>query len=146
MDDYRFEALFKDPVNIILSGCSAIVEPNCSCHDQTPIAWGLQLIYKKRWIARYYQECGIKVYADLNVSRKFKEYNKLGIPQGYNAFATRGYTDRVEYLLEEIEIARQISGKDKPNMIVYGGGARIEQVAKENGLIYVEQFMQNKGR
>lgn len=146
VEDYRFEAIWKDPTIVINSGCMAVVEPNLSLFDTTPIAYGLQQIYKKRWIARYYQECGIKVYADLNVSRKFKEYNKLGIPQGYNAFATRGYTDRVEYLLEEIEIARQISGKDKPNMIVYGGGARIEQVAKENGLIYVEQFMQNKGR
>ena len=146
VEDYRFEAIWKDPTIVINSGCTAVVEPNLSLFDTTPIAFGLQQIYKKRWIARYYQECGIKVYADLNVARKFQKYNMLGIPRGYNAFATRGYTDRVEYLLEEIEVARQISGLQKPNMIVYGGGAKIEQVAKENGLIYVEQFMQNKGR
>lgn len=146
VEDYRFEAIWKDPTIVINSGCAAVVEPNLSLFDTTPIAYGLQQIYKKRWIARYYQECGIKVYADLNVARKFKEYNKLGIPQGYNAFATRGYSDRIEYLLEEIEVARQISGKEKPNMIVYGGGAKIEKVAKENGLIYIEQFMQNRGR
>ena len=146
VEDYRFEAIWKDPTIVINSGCSAVVEPNLSLFDTTPIAFGLQQIYKKRWIARYYQECGIKVYADLNVARKFQKYNMLGIPKGYNAFATRGYTDRIEYLLEEIEIARQISGLQKPNMIVYGGGAKIESIAKENGLIYVEQFMQNKGR
>jgi hypothetical protein len=146
VEDYRFEAIWKDPTVVINSGCAAVVEPNLSLFDTTPIAFGLQQIYKKRWIARYYQECGIKVYADLNVARKFQKYNMLGIPKGYNAFATRGYTDRIEYLLEEIEVAKQISGLEKPNMIVYGGGAKIEQVAKENGLIYVEQFMQNKGR
>ncbi len=146
VEDYRFEAIWKDPTIVINSGCIAVVEPNLSLFDTTPIAYGLQQIYKKRWIARYYQECGIKVYADLNVARKFQEYNKLGIPKGYNAFATRGYTDRIEYLLEEIQIAREISGKNKPNMIVYGGGSKIESVAKENGLIYIEQFMQNKGR
>lgn len=146
VEDYRFEAIWKDPTIVINSGCAAVVEPNLSLFDTTPIAFGLQQIYKKRWIARYYQECGIKVYADLNVARKFQKYNMLGIPKGYNAFATRGYTDRIEYLLEEIEVAKQISGLQKPNMIVYGGGAKIEQVAKENGLIYVEQFMQNKGR
>lgn len=146
VEDYRFEAIWKDPTIVINSGCTAVVEPNLSLFDTTPIAFGLQQIYKKRWIARYYQECGIKVYADLNVARKFQKYNMLGIPKGYNAFATRGYTDRVEYLLEEIEVARQISGLQKPNMIVYGGGAKIESIAKENGLIYVEQFMQNKGR
>ena len=80
------------------------------------------------------------------MARKFQKYNMLGIPKGYNAFATRGYTDRIEYLLEEIEVAKQISGLEKPNMIVYGGGAKIEQVAKENGLVYIGQFMQNKGR
>lgn len=146
VEDYRFEAIWKDPTIVINSGCTAVVEPNLSLFDITPIAFGLQQIYKKRWIARYYQECGIKVYADLNVARKFQKYNMLGIPKGYNAFATRGYTDRIEYLLEEIEVARQISGLQKPNMIVYGGGAKIESIAKENGLIYVEQFMQNKGR
>lgn len=146
VEDYRFEAIWKDPTIVINSGCAAVVEPNLSLFDTTPIAFGLQQIYKKRWIARYYQECGIKVYADLNVARKFQNYNMLGIPRGYNAFATRGYTDRIEYLLEEIEVARQISGLQKPNMIVYGGGAKIESIAKENGLIYVEQFMQNKGR
>ena len=146
VEDYRFEAIWKDPTIVINSGCAAVVEPNLSLFDTTPIAYGLQQIYKKRWIARYYQECGIKVYADLNVARRFKEYNMLGIPKGYNAFATRGYSDRIEYLLEEIEVARQISGLERLNMIVYGGGAKIEQVAKENGLVYIEQFMQNKGR
>ncbi len=146
VEDYRFEAIWKDPTIVINSGCAAVVEPNLSLFDTTPIAFGLQQIYKKRWIARYYQECGIKVYADLNVARKFQKYNMLGIPKGYNAFATRGYTDRIEYLLEEIEVAKQISGLERPNMIVYGGGAKIESIAKENGLIYVEQFMQNKGR
>ena len=37
----------------------------------------LQLIYMKRWIARFWQECGAAVYTDLNVSKKFAEYNRL---------------------------------------------------------------------
>lgn len=146
VDDYRFEAIWKDPSVVVRSGCNQIVEPNLSLYDTTPIAYGLQQIYKKRWIARYFQECGIDVYADLNVASKFRDYNRMGIPDGYNAFATRGYSDRIEYLKQEIEIAREISGKDIPNMIVYGGGAKIKEVCAEYQLIYVEQFMQNKGR
>ncbi len=144
VEDYRFEAIWKNPIQVIDSGVSAIVEPNLSLFDTTPIAYGLQQIYKKRWIARYYQECGIKVYADLNVARKFQEYNRMGIPKGYNAFATRGYADRVEYLKEEIQIAREISGKDNPNMIVYGGGEKIKELCKQNNVLYVEQFMCNQ--
>lgn len=144
MEDYRFTNIWNDPVKPLQSGCSELVEPNFSLFDTTPVAYGLQLIYMKRWIARFWQECGAKVYADLNVARKFYEYNKLGIPQGYNAFATRGYADREEYLKQEIDIARQISGLDKPNMIVYGGGERIKELCVQNNVLYVEQFMANR--
>jgi hypothetical protein len=146
VEDYRFEAIWKDPSVVVKSGVNAIVEPNLSLYDTTPIAYGLQQIYKKRWIARYFQECGILVYADLNVSQKFYDYNRLGIPDGYNAFATRGYNDRIEYLIQEIEIAKQISGMEHPNMIVYGGGAKIKEVCDRYQIIYVEQFMQSHGR
>lgn len=144
VDDYRFEAIWKDPSKIINSNIKSIVEPNLSLFDTTPIAYGLHQIYKKRWISRYFQECGILVYADLNVSSKFKECNKLGIPSGYNAFFTRGYSDREEYLKQEIEVAKEISGLDIPNLIVYGGGSNIRKICIDNSLVYVEQFMNNK--
>ena len=90
VDDYRFEKLFKDPIALLTSGCKAIVEPNVSIHDQTPIAYGIYQIYRKRYLTRYLQECGMQVWVDLNVSHRFAEYNRLGVPDGYNAFFTRG--------------------------------------------------------
>lgn len=144
VDDYRFEAIWKDPVNVLISGCVALVEPNLSTFDTTPVAYGLQQIYKKRWIARYFQECGIKVYADLNVSRKFYEYNQMGIPEGYNAFFTRGYADRLPYLEAEHAIAKKISGLETPNLIVYGGGKRVQEYCAKHSLVYVEQLMATK--
>lgn len=144
VDDYRFEALFKDPINLLCSGVKAIVEPNCSCHDQTPIAWGIQLIYKKRWLARYLQECGIKVYADLNVSHKFIEYNKMGIPKGYNAFFTRGLDGWMESLKSDLQVAQEISGLEKPNLVVYGGGTEIQEFCRKHGLLYITDFINAK--
>ena len=81
---------------------------------------------------------------DLNVAQKFYGYNPLGIPDGWDAFATRGYNDRLEYLKAELQIAKEISGKDVPNLIVYGGGANIRDFCIKNSLVYVEQFMQSK--
>ncbi len=144
VDDYRFETLWKHPEKIVETGCKSIVEPNVSLYDTTAIACGLQKIYKKRWISRWLQEQGLTVYADLNVSKKFYEYNILGIPRGYNAFATRGYAEREEYIKEEIHIAQEISGCDAPNMLVIGGGKRIKEMCYKYGLIYVEQFMFNR--
>nr|DAV93132.1 MAG TPA: ParB protein [Caudoviricetes sp.] len=144
VDDYRFEAIWKDPIKVLTSGVKALVEPNLSVYDTTPIAYGLQQIYKKRWISRYFQECGIKVYADLNVSVKFREYNKMGLPKGYNAFFTRGYAGRLEYLKGELEVAREVSGLQTPNLLVYGGGDEIRDFCIENSLVYVQDFINDK--
>lgn len=141
VDDYRFASLWKDPLKIVRSGVKEVVEPNLSLFDSTPIAYGLQQIYKKRWISRFWQTHGINVYADLNVSRKFYKYNILGIPKGYNAFATRGYSDRPVSLLCEYEIAQDISGLENPNMIVYGGGETIKKICNEKQIIYIEQYI-----
>lgn len=144
VDDYRFEKLFKDPINLVLAEPKAIVEPNCSCHDQTPIAWGIQLIYKKRYLARYFQELGVRVYADLNVSHKFIEYNKMGIPKGYNAFFTRGLDGWMDSLKSDLQVAQEISGLERPNLIVYGGGDEIQAFCRKNGLLYVTDFINAK--
>lgn len=144
VDDYRFMRIWKAPEVVLETGCREMIEPNFSLFDTTPIAYGLQLIYMKRWIARYWQECGARIYADLNVSRKFHEYNRLGIPNGYNAFATRGYADRLEYLIEELDLAREIAGVDRPNIIVYGGGSQVKEICERRGAVYVEQFISNK--
>lgn len=144
VEDYRFTNIWKAPEKVLQSGCLEFVEPNLSLFDTTPAAYGLQMIYMKRWIARFWQECGARVYADLNVAKKFYKYNRMGIPDGYNAFATRGYAEREEYLKQEIGIARQISGLDKPNMIVYGGGDRIREICIQNNLLYLEPFMPNR--
>lgn len=144
VDDYRFEALFKDPVKLLTSNCKVVVEPNCSCHDQTPIAYGISLIYKKRWLCRYLQECGIKVYADLNVSHKFIEYNKMGIPKGYNAFFTRGLDGWMESLKLDLQVAQEISGLERPNLVVYGGGVEIQDFCRKHGLLYITDFINAK--
>lgn len=144
VDDYRFEGLWKHPENLLKMNPSAVVEPNFSLFDTTPVSYGLMAIYKKRWLARWWQSCGVKVFADLNVSGKFAKYNLLGIPDGYNAFSTRGYADRLETLEAEIAIAQRISGKDCPNMVVYGGGERAHEIAARHNLIYVHGWKLSK--
>lgn len=140
VDDYRFSAIWDDPLQIADTYCGAVVEPNLSIYDTMPVSYALHLIYKKRWIARYLQTLGIKTFVDLNVSVKFAEYNLLGVPDGWNAFSTRGYVDRIEYLEHEIETAKRVSGKENPFMIVYGGGKKIMDVVAKNNLVYIEQF------
>ena len=138
VDDYRFNAIWNDPTKIINSGVQAIVEPNCSLYETTPIGYGIFLIYKKRWIARMLQDFGIDVFVDLNVTEKFQKYNIMGVPKGYNAFFTRGYDNRMQALEQELQIAKDISGLEKPNFCVYGGSKKIKDFCNKHSLTYVE--------
>jgi hypothetical protein len=140
VDDYRFENIWNQPNDLIKDSLIAIVEPNLSLYDTTPISYGLHLIYKKRWIARYLQGKGIHVYADLNVSPKFAEYNVLGLPDRWNAFFTRGYAQRIEYLNDEYAIAKKVSGLAEPNFVVYAGGQLVKRWCAEHNVLYIEQM------
>ena len=86
-DDYRFSAVYDHPERILHHHPANIVEPNFSLFNDTPIAFGMQAVYKKRLIARKMQELGIGVFVDLNVAPKFYKLNLIGVPQGYGAFA-----------------------------------------------------------
>lgn len=141
VDDYRFENVWRHPEKVALSGCREIVEPNFTLHLNMPIGYGLHLIYKKRWIARWLQGCGIGIWVDLKVSAKYRELNLLGVPNGYNAFATRAYNEDLDSLEAEFAIAQRVSGKEAPNMIVYGGGKMAKKFCQERGLVYLEQHM-----
>lgn len=141
VDDYRFEQLFKDPIKLLESGCRAIVEPNCSIHDQTPMAHAIWQTYRKRYLCRYLQECGLQIWVDLNVSPHFEEINALGVPDGYNAFCTRGVSGWLETTERHWRMAQRISGLDKPNMFVYGGGDDVAEWCKAHDVVHVKEFV-----
>ena len=141
VDDYRFEQLFKDPIKLLQSGCKAIVEPNCSIHDQTPMAHAIWQTYRKRYLCRYLQECGMQIWVDLNVSPHFEEINALGVPEGYNAFCTRGVKGWLNTTERHWEMAKRISGLEHPNMFVYGGGQEVEDWCRQHDLVYVKEYM-----
>ena len=145
VDDYRFEQLYKNPILLLQSGCKAVVEPNNSIHDQTPMAYAIYQTFRKRYLTRYLQECGIQVWVDLNVSPHFEEINALGVPDGYNAFFTRGVTGWLETTERHWAMAKRISGLEKPNMCVYGGGKDVEEWCRERDIVYIKEYM-NKAR
>lgn len=136
-DDYRFSSIFEHPEKILQHNPAQIVEPNFSLFNETPIAFGLQAVYKKRIVARQMQEQGIRVFVDLNVANKFCAFNLLGVPKGWSAFCTRGYEDRVNGLNFEYEIAKRIADCNNLTFVVYGGGEVIKQWCKEHGAVYV---------
>lgn len=146
-DDYRFSAIYEHPEKILQHEPRNIVEPNYSLFNETPIAFGLQAIYKKRVLARSMQEKGLRVFVDLNVANKYYAYNLIGVPGGWSSFCTRGYKDRMNALEFEFLIARRIA-KDNPLTFVVYGGEDIKLWCMENQCVYVSPVvvLKNKER
>lgn len=145
-DDYRFTGLWKNPRLVVESGCKAAIEPNYSTSDMTPksvVLWG---IYRKRWLARYWQANGIRIFVDLAIDPKFRDINLLGVPRGWRAYATYIYEtehkDHPTWLQTDFEIACEHAGTDALLFLVYGGGKEVEQICKERSWFYVPGHQQ----
>lgn len=136
-DDYRFSAVWSRPQVVVNSACVAAVEPNFSVHAQTPAAVALWQTYRKRWLARWWQEEGIRVLVDLNVAPEHADLNLLGVPGGWRAFATRGSAHDLARLDEEYATATQVAGASGPvTFVVYGGGAAVGEHAAARGWLW----------
>lgn len=145
-DDYRYNQLYNHPEQILHHNPQNIVEPNYSLFNETPIAFGMEAIYKKRFISRSMQEKGIRVFVDLNVSPKFYKLNFLGVPRGWSSFCTRGYSDRLNQLAFEVSMARNWAKGNPITFVVYGGGEQVKKYCMEEGLIYVTPVVTIKSR
>ncbi len=145
-DDYRFNAVYEHPEKILQHNPSNIVEPNFRLYNETPIAFGLQAVYKKRFVACMMQKHGIGVFVDLNVAAKFYKVNLLGVPLGYSAFSTRGYSDRLNSLEFELEIAKMVANGNPLTFVVYGGGEKVKAFCRAHGIVYVTPIIAIKNK
>lgn len=137
VDDSKFAALWKHPEALMKTGAVTAVEPNYTTDDQMPIAVGLYRIYQKRWIARYWQECGVRVFADLHVAPCYYRYALLGVPKGWAAYATRAADSKIDLLLEEAGMAEERAG-GRFNFLVYGTGNKVKELCGERDWVFVE--------
>lgn len=142
-EDYRFRTVWERPEQVLNTGAHCVVEPNYSVYANYPEAVAIYRIYQKRWLARYWQHNGVKVAVDLNVHPDYYELNMIGVPDGWYSYATRGYTDRLEYIDIELEMAEKKAGNDVVFM-VYGGGKAVREHACKlaaRGVVYVTEHM-----
>lgn len=136
VDDRRFEPLWRDPGPIAKAGPPSVVEPNFSTSDQMPRAVAVWQTYRKRWLARYWQSFGIRVFVDLNVSSEHVELNLMGVPAGWRSYATRSHAvNGPEVFDAQFELARRHAGC-WPVFLVIGGGKAAESLCAERGWLW----------
>lgn len=146
VEDHKFMSLVNDPTGPLQSGAENCVEVNFSVTDETPVAWIITQTFRKRWLARYWQSQGMRVIADLNVNEKGVEINRIGIPQGWTAWSTRGYSDNLDGIRKDYEIATEICGHNDDDkgffFMIYGGGKAVQALAAELGAFWFPERLQ----
>lgn len=141
--DSHIEPLWKNPSHIVNTVVKVCTEINFTIYPQTPKAIAFWHTYRKRWIARYLQSYGIKIMVDLNVTETFAEINMLGVPDGWRAYSTRGYSMYVTdgTLDRQVELARKKAGTNDIIMMVVGGAKTVENWCKANGFVWIPDEM-----
>lgn len=149
-DDYKFTGIWKSPETIININCPTVIEVNYSVNDIMPKALVLAMTYRKRWLSRFWQEHGVRIFVDLNVSEQHKQTNIIGVPKGWRAFATRIYMKDDKYggnLEQDWEIAKTIRGSEDVLFVVYGGNIAVREKCLEMGWIWIpEQALLIRGK
>jgi hypothetical protein len=138
IDDDRFEPLWRDPSRVLLGNPVNAIEPNFSTHQQHPRAFILWQVYRKRWLARWWQSKGLRIFVDLNVCKAARELNLLGVPKGWKAWANRAHNSG-EGLAEEFDLACEHAGTGEILYLVYGGGAAVRELCAARGWKWVEE-------
>lgn len=145
VDDYRFNAVWNDPEPIIDSGAVSIVEVNYTTGEYTSNAQALWHTYQKRWLSRYWQTKGIRIFVDLFVEERLREINLLGVPKEWRAYASRyqfikhdGSVGGFPMLLGDYFTACNHHGSEDIIFVVMGGRQNpVEKFCAENGWFWI---------
>lgn len=139
VDDYRFNRLWKYPDDLVHSNCIAAVEPNYTVSLTSPRAYVEWCVYRKRWLARYWQSRGVRIWVDLNVPTEFSDLTFAGVPVDWRAYITRGYVDRIEATYNEFESACEHHGNDDILFVVYGGTRKVREYCMGRGWQWIPE-------
>lgn len=147
--DQRFERIWTATEEIaaemVRRGWLAIVSPNFSIYEDDPKAAQVWQLYRSRWVARFFQEVGIPVIPDIQLSAKVDQLVYAGLPKGCPTVAFETQTispfsykrpeqrDRGKRLITEF--LRTI----KPQcVLLYGRGKGMRELVESEGIRVVE--------
>jgi hypothetical protein len=142
-DDYKFSRLWLDPTSLFATGCRVAIEVNFSTHAGMSRAEALWGIYRKRTLSRAWQAAGIDIVVDLNVDPKFRDLTLLGVPPGWDAYATRIHRS-VPFGQVEADhaMAAAHAGRPDPSFVVFGGGQQVQRACAARDWPWIPEHWQ----
>ncbi len=139
-DDRYFTRLWERPHQVTDTACCAAIEPNFSSLAEMSKAEALWAIYRKRWLARHWQSLDLEIWVDLYVAPEHYSLALLGVPTGWQRYATRGVEARPDELEAELDLAAERAGPNPFTLLVYGGGQAVRAWCLANHALHVPHF------
>lgn len=132
-DDFRFEATWNKPRTmldkILNANVAAMVEPDFSTYSDDAIVCQMHAVYKARWVARFWQEYGVKVIPNIQWSNfESLRWSLLGIPLNAPIIAIEGRPRQRKDCSEWIRCAREACDVLQPKcVLLYGATAEMAE-------------------
>jgi hypothetical protein len=128
VDDYKFEGLWTDiekwTTRLLNAGVKTVMMPNYSLHSEGPLVMQIYNLYRSRWVARYFQEAGLKVIPDVISFPRIHDVALGTLPKNLEVAACELQCDTSSQEFFDSAVAdfkeyeRQVQPK---RWIVYGG-------------------------
>lgn len=146
-DDYRFASLWSDPDKVNKQTCAAAFEPNYSVFDTSPRAVAVWAVYRKRWLAKHWQQQGLRVWVDLCFAHRHAGLTLQGVPRGWQRYCTAAFDARLHDLDFELRQARRHADGAPLTLAVYGGGrATVEWCQRHAEVVRIPRRTANQHR
>jgi hypothetical protein len=137
VDDAKFSSMWGKPDMVTNTKAVSCAEANYTTTEQLPLAVGIYRIFQKRWLSRYWQERGLRIFADLYVAERYRKINQMGLPKGWASFATSARDFKLDLLRQHVEDAEIIADGNPLKMLVYGGGPKVHEYCGAHQLVHI---------
>jgi ParB-like chromosome segregation protein Spo0J len=141
--DAHFESLFLHPAQqtkkILNLGCKAVIMPNYSIDEVAPSATWVWAMYRNLYMARYFQEAGIKVIPDIRVGTTGSDVLELYAPSypkgvGVVACQIQNANKDPEYIRATARVLREAEERIEFQSIIVYGHNDADDAVKRAGL------------
>ena len=140
MYGHVFWKLWERPDKVWQSGAPSFVEVNFSTSNAQPFWVAAQAIGKKRQLSKLFMDHGMRCWVDMNVAPRWEDLNLVGVPRGWQAFATRIHkNDSIDSITHQAELAAAHAMSDNIKFAVYGHRKEIESLCMRNGWLYIQE-------
>ncbi len=86
---HHWRKLWERPAKVWESKAPSFIEVNFSTSNSQPYYRALWQIAKKRHLSCLFQQMGkMRCWVDMNVAERWEDLNLLGVPHGWQAYAT----------------------------------------------------------